>query len=398
MQRILSIDILRGFSLTGMVVCHFMLEYGNTQATESPLYFIMNHALGDFGAVWFLLLVGVSQVVSGERRKGMSEFNQMKKAFLRGAYVFASGLLMALLAWGPKNMWNWDILTLIGSAYFVLYFCRFLPSWLIILVSAAVVLITPWLRGTVAFMADWGGEFLQTPVISDYLPGILVEPVNEYQPSWLLSEMMRGYFLSGFFPIFPWLVFPLIGFVIGRRIVGKQMKQDLPFLLIIGFVLIFLAFTLSYASLLRPGSSPIIDYIAPFSFFPNSNTMVYLQVGEALVLFALLYFYYDARENTIPRTGVFVTWFKRMSRHSLTVYFVHYPLIAWPLWIIYLFTGRHLEMDLMGALPAFLLGLATVALFLVCLKSWERRGNKYSLEWGLKKLTDVIMGPKHNAD
>ena len=393
MQRIISIDVLRGFSLTGMVVCHYMLEYGDAHAPESPLYFIMDHALGDFGAVWFLLLVGVSQVVSGERKKGIGEIKLMKKAFLRGAYVFAAGLLMAALAWGPKNMWNWDILTLIGSAYIVLYFCRFLPSWAILLMAAFIVFMTPWLRSTVDFAADWGGKFIQTPVISDYLPGILVEPAGEYEPSWRLPEMIRGFFLSGFFPIFPWLVFPLIGFVMGRRIAAKQMIRDLPFLLLIGFALIFLAFTTAYAGLLRPGSSPITDYIAPFSMFPDSNTMVYLQVGQAVALFALMYYYYDGRD-TVPRTGVFAAWFQRMSRHSLTVYFVHYPLIAWPLWVIYLFTGRNPEFDLMGALPAFVLGLAAVALFLMCLKAWERRGNKYSLEWGLKKLTDVIAGPK----
>jgi len=384
MQRIVSIDVLRGFSLTGMVVCHFMLEYGNAHAPESPLYFIMDHALGDFGAVWFLLLVGVSQVVSGERKKEMGEINVMKKAFLRGAYVFTAGILMAVLAWGPKNMWNWDILTLIGSAYIILYFCRFLPSWIILLLAAVIAFMTPWLRGTVDFMADWSGGFIQTPVISDYLPGILMDPVSEYDPSWRFPEMIRGFFLSGFFPIFPWLVFPLIGFVIGRRMVAQQMKRDLPFLLMIGFILIFLAFTAAYASLLRPGSSHVTDYIAPFSLFPDSNTMVYLQVGQALVLFALMYYYYDGRD-TVPRTGVFANWFKRMSRHSLTVYFIHYPLIALPLWIMYLFTGRYPEFDLMGALPAFVLGLAVVALFLVCLKVWERRGNKYSLEWGLRR-------------
>ena len=70
MQRIISIDVLRGFSLTGMVICHFMLEYGDAHAPESLLYFIMDHALGDFGAAWFLLLVGVSQVVFRRPEKG----------------------------------------------------------------------------------------------------------------------------------------------------------------------------------------------------------------------------------------------------------------------------------------------------------------------------------------
>jgi len=56
--------------------------------------------------------------------------------------------------------------------------------------------------------------------------------------------------------------------------------------------------------------------------------MVYLQIGQVLFLFALMYYYYDGRV-TVPQTGVFVKWFKRMSRHSLTVYLVHYPLIPW---------------------------------------------------------------------
>ena len=39
-----------------MVVCHFMLEYGDAYAAETLLYFIMDHALGDFGAVALFLI------------------------------------------------------------------------------------------------------------------------------------------------------------------------------------------------------------------------------------------------------------------------------------------------------------------------------------------------------
>jgi len=47
----------------------------------------------------------------------------------------------------------------------------------------------------------------------------------------------------------------------------------------------------------------------------------------------------------------------------------------------------------MGVLPAFLLGLAVIALFLAWLRAWERRGGKYSLEWGLRKITKGIGKP-----
>jgi hypothetical protein len=207
---------------------------------------------------------------------------------------------------------------------------------------------------------------------------------------WRFDEILKGYFVSGTFPIFPWIAFPLIGFVIGRRIVTGQIKQDLPFLHLIGLLLIFLGATISYCSIFRPGSSPISDYIAPLSLYPDSITLFYLQTGVGLVLFASLYYYYDGRETAAPHTGLFVTWYKRLSRYSLTVYFLHWLLVCWPLWIVYFITERFLGQDAMGPFPAFLLGLAGVALFLMGLKAWERHGGKYSLEWGLRRITEGI--------
>jgi hypothetical protein len=90
------------------------------------------------------------------------------------------------------------------------------------------------------------------------------------------------------FPIFPWFAFPLIGFVISRRIVSGIAMQDLPFLQVIGLVLIFLGATLSYAGIFRPGSSAISDYIAPLCLYPDSITLFYIQTRVGLMLFASL--------------------------------------------------------------------------------------------------------------
>ena len=393
MKRVVSIDVLRGASLALMIIIHCMIAYGDTRASESLLYFFFDHVIGGLGATWFLLMVGISQVLSAGRKKSADEFNLMKKAFLRGAYLFAAGLLQSTLAFGPSEMWDWDILPLIGSATVALYFCRFLPSWLILVISAALAFTAPWLRSFVDFTVAWGGELVQSTFFSGYLPGILFEPVSVYKVIWRLDEILKGYFVSGTFPIFPWLAFPLIGFVIGRRIVGGQIKQDLPFLHLMGLLLILLGAIVSYAGIFRPESSPISDYIAPLCLYPNSITLFYLQTGVGLVLFASLFYYYDAREIASPRTGLFVVWHKRLSRYSLTVYFLHWLLICWPLWIIYFVTGKFLGQDAMGAIPAFLLGLAGISLFLAGLKAWDRRGGKYSLEWGLRKITEGIGKP-----
>ena len=69
-------------------------------------------------------------------------------------------------------------------------------------------------------------------------------------------------------------------------------------------------------------------------------TWFLLMVGMSQVLFASLYYYYDAREIASSRTGLFVAWYKQLSRYSLTVYFLHWLLVCWPLWIIYFLTGK----------------------------------------------------------
>ena len=60
-----------------------------------------------------------------------------KRALIRGAYIFLVGLLMLALAWGPYQIWQWDILTLMGVCTVLLFFCRKLPSWLILVLVAA---------------------------------------------------------------------------------------------------------------------------------------------------------------------------------------------------------------------------------------------------------------------
>ena len=55
-----------------------------------------------------------------------------------------------------------------------------MPSWLILVIGAAIALATPWLRGLVDPVATWGGAFLPMPFISDYVPGLYVEPAHEF--------------------------------------------------------------------------------------------------------------------------------------------------------------------------------------------------------------------------
>jgi uncharacterized membrane protein len=379
-DRVLCIDVLRGFALMGMVLVHFMVYYGDSRAADTGLYFFFNHVLGDWGAGAFLMMMGMSQVLSADRRS-LDNLRLLQRAMVRGGYIFLVGILMLALSRGPAVIWRWDILTLMGISTVLLFFCRFMPSWLILLVGVLIVVATPFLRTGIDFAALWGGRAIQVPVISEFLPGILMDPAAEFEVIWKPKDILIGFLLTGEFPLLPWSLFPLIGFVLGRRIANRRIESDLPFLAIIGGLMVCLGLGGAYASLFRPGSSFISDYLSPLSFYPDSFTMILYQLGMALMVFSCLYYCYDVRKKDFAEISFLQGLYIRTSRFSLTFYFLHYLLIGWPLAIVAWVTGRSAVAALLGAWPAFLAGLVGLLFLQVLLIFWEKGGAKYSLEW-----------------
>jgi uncharacterized membrane protein len=385
-QRILSIDIIRGFALIGMVMVHFMVYFGNAEAMNTWLYFGFNHLLGDWGAGGFLMLMGISQVLSGSKHTDLNHRLLFKRALIRGVFIFIIGLIMLALTWGPYKIWQWDILTLMGFATVALFFCRYLPSWSILLIAAAIAVCAPFLRGQLDVYPVWNNNLMPVPLISSYFPGLLFDPVSSLPTVWSIKDIVLGFLLTGEFPVFPWLLFPLVGFVLGRRMTENKMRKDMPWLMLFGVVFVCFGLGLGYAGSQQSGASVISGYIAPFSFYPDSFSMIFFQLGISIVIIFILYYLYDIRGTHHRRIGFFAGIFTQTSHSSLTFYFLHYLLIGWPLAVIYVFSGKYYIYNLMGSLPAFVCGLAAVALLITGLKIWDKRGGKYKLEWFLGAL------------
>lgn len=381
--RILSIDIYRGFALVFMALIHFGLYYGDAEATHNFIIFFFSHGLADWGAAAFLMMMGMSQVLSAKKIGKPDNWLLFKRALVRGTYIFGVGLLMLVLAWGPDKIWWWDILTLMGFATVVLFFCRFLPSWSLIGLIGAIMVLTPWFRSAFNVAVDWG--FAENPVISQYVSGMYIEPVVAYHP-----EIVKGLFLSGYFPVFPWIAFIIIGFVIGRRIVAQKMRRDLPILLLTGSVLSCLGFILGYAGRMQPPISASTAWISPLCFYPDSFSLINIQAGISIIVFSMVYFFFDIRKKDKTKLGIFSRLFIQTSNFSLTFYFLHYMLLAWPLAILYLITGKYMMDDLMGAAPALLCGVVAVAFLEILIFFWGKAGSKYSLEWFLVELTKLV--------
>ena len=385
-QRIDSVDVLRALALIGMVICHYPIFLSSGEGRDAMLYFFSNHLLGgDCAASWFVFLVGLSQVLSIKKRDTAQDKN-VSRVIIRGMAIFVIGLLFLLVIQGYEELWDWDILTFIGATTIILLLCRKAPSWGLILFCSVVFFITPWLRSFIDIAPFYGGKFESVKWISDFIPNFIFDPVKDYDGGKTVLDNVIGFFLIGQFPLLPWIIFPVTGFVIGRRMTQNLLAADSPFILIIGMMFTFMGLFTAYAGSIKSGFSVANDYITPLSFYPISFSLIMFLVGVVLILFIFLWHIYDANPDNTPPPGMFLIYYRQISKYSLTIYVSHFALFFIPLRIIKLTTGTYYLRDFVSTPVAFALAVLLLILYYPLLKLWDKAGGKYSFEWLLAKL------------
>ena len=388
-QRVDSVDVLRAIALMGMIICHYPIFLSSGEGSDVMLYFFANHLLGgDCGASWFVFLVGLSQVISFKKMETAQDKN-VSRVVIRGIAIFVVGLLFLLFIQGYAELWVWDILTFIGATIIILLICRKAPSWGLLLICLAVFLITPWLRSLIDIASFYGGQFESVKWISDIIPNFIFDPVKDYEGANTVLENVIGFFLIGQFPLLPWIIFPLIGFVVGRRMTQNLLAADSPFILIIGIMFTAMGLFTAYAGSIKSSFFVATDYITPLSFYPLSFSMIMFLVGIVLMLFILLWRIYDANPDNTKKQGVFLIYCRQVSKYSLTIYISHFALFFIPLRIIKAATGTDYMRDLVSTPVAFALAVLLIILYYPLLKVWDKADGKYSLEWLLARLLSM---------
>jgi uncharacterized membrane protein len=389
-KRVDSVDVLRALALIGMVICHYPIFLSSGEGRDAMLYFFSNHLLGgDCGASWFVFLVGLSQVLSAKKRDTEQDKKNTSRVVIRGLAIFVIGLLFLLIIQGYEELWDWDILTFIGATTIILLLCRKAPSWGLLLFCSIVLFMTPWLRSFIDLAPFYGGKFESVRWISDLIPNFIFDPAKDYQGGKTVLDNVLGFFLIGQFPLLPWIIFPLIGFIVGRRMTQNLLAADSPFILIIGVMFAFMGLFTAYAGSIKPGFSVANDYITPLSFYPNSFSMIMFLIGVVLILFISLWRTYDANPDNTKKPGMFLSYCRQISKYSLTIYISHFALFFIPLRIVKSATGTYYLQDLVSTPTAFALAVLLLILYYPLLKLWDKAGGKYSFEWLLAKLLSL---------
>jgi uncharacterized membrane protein len=271
----------------------------------------------------------------------------------------------------PEEVFNWDILTMIGASLLILYPFRNLSSGRILAVILFIIALSPLLRTYSNYYSYWNQW-------------------GEYVPSTRLKDVLLGFVLNGYFPLLPWLAFPFGGYLVGRICFGEPLPK-LPRGLLpaaIGLVLVSLGM-IAVASL--SGLTGLVsDYLGPLTFYPASTSYVLLTMGVCLLLFIFFFHRYDLPGKE-PGDSAFLTFCRRYSRYALTAYILHHAVQVWPLLAAASLTGKRDKWfyygEVMPTIYALILAAIFIVLFYFLIVAWDKREGHYSFEWLLRRLT-----------
>jgi uncharacterized membrane protein len=229
-SRFTEIDICRGVAILMMTVFHTLFDisfFGIAPVNvASGLWRYFAYAT----ATLFLLIVGVSLVVSHARAASrISGFSLAKKFLLRGAGIFFLGLLVTVATWLylREGFILFGILHLIGISVMVSpLFFRFKKYNLILGIACILIGVFVISHMSPIYLQLFGIQPAGSwPV--NYVPVISGNPVGIIFPLLLLPFGIHSaaFWSVDYTPLFPWFGVVLAGMGIGEFLYGEGVRH-----------------------------------------------------------------------------------------------------------------------------------------------------------------------------
>lgn len=307
--REVSLDVLRAAAIAAMVVIHFVENLSGQVGTHGgPFGSATRHwwLPTGFAAPTFIFLSGMSYRLwaSHACRRGQSERTVSIISVRRGLFLIALGFAFNVLIWMPEDLFNWDVLTLIGCGLLMLNVARQMPDAVVIFTAGLLIAVAPALRVAADYASYWTAGYY------------------DYDFTW--TDVILGWLVTGYFPIFPWAAFPLLGYALTPRLLGPGRSHVL---IGTGCAIASVAIIASWPSLpvaVTGGRG------TAWRMFPASTAYVLGTLGGVCLAVAALHRLLDGDSAMSRRLAPWVT---PLSRHSLSLYLFHHAVHIWPLWL-----------------------------------------------------------------
>lgn len=304
-MRYSSIDVLRTIAIFVMVVVHFLENLSGVREWSPD----------GFGAPLFTFLTGMSYRLwlSGQEAKQKESSDISKVTIRRGLFLFGLGFVFNTFVWLPDDLFTWDVLTFIGASMIVLNVVRGLRLPLMLLTIVMALGISPVLQRIADYDAYWTSGYF------------------DYEHT--LSDVLLGFLVTGYFPLFPWIVFSITGFVVGSILFAPKSSKENNLRRTLGIGISLGVF--SIASIIIRKLLPnafLVSQVPTWSMYPASPVYTLGTLGMAVTLFVIVHRWIDLSDR-FDRHRELLSIAGTFSRYSLTVYLLHHIVHIWPLWI-----------------------------------------------------------------
>jgi uncharacterized membrane protein len=254
MARLHGIDAARGLALLGMMATHLLPTF-EANAELTPTW--IGLTFSGRAAALFAVLAGVGLALSTGKHKPLQgpDLSAARRGVaLRALVIAAVGLSLGGL---EVN------LAIILVHYAVLFLC-----------------VLPFLGMGLKQLCAWaGGWILGSPVLAYLLrPWFLAaQPPMQlgHNPSWedlaTPSRLLGDVFFTGYYPVFQWLSYLLVGLIVGRLVLGRAM---VPVVLLVGGTIIaVLAKTLGVAAMENWGGRAALEKLLNSPGYPLESVL-----------------------------------------------------------------------------------------------------------------------------
>jgi len=191
-KRDISIDIIRGIAIFVMLGAN-VVGYV-TSCKFHPVWF---DVMSSLAAPLFILISGY-MVASNSTTKHRSVGYYLKRA---GLLIITAALIDTLI-WQILPFGTFDVLYVIGLGMLVAFVMERTPVWARLCYVAVVLAIA------VVLQCVW--EYREMPLEVEYL-----SPQADYSV-YSLVNVAKAFFHDGWFPVFPWIAFPVLGSLVAH--------------------------------------------------------------------------------------------------------------------------------------------------------------------------------------
>ena len=348
-DSIVSLDIMRGFTVFLMILFHIFMEWMNWAPRDYGFFRDIMVFFGFLAPPFFLIIAGMAYYFFIKRKvsESLSKSSIFSEVIKRSLFIFGVPTLLQI---GMEFVFNIELTNII-------YWSIFQVIAFSMIIFFSFLFLKPNLRRIFYFSLI---------ILFFFLDFIIT--YHNYNDLSILDE--------GVFAFIPWASFYILGLLFGDLISSWRKDHINRNLIIsitvgIGGIIIFFIWVVSH---------PYSYYFTPyFTHFPPYFMMM---IGIFIILFSVCYYGIDIKGRVFYLQSSIIHW----SKLAFSIFYIHFGLIALGILVFPLIISESYfyGFSIYQFIILIILFFLAIEIFL---RIWKRYNYFLGLEWSMNKIS-----------